>query len=112
MEHRLFINTGHTQNPEQKEAEFSATITPYLDLLFNRTPVKMPQIPDKFRLGLEQLDKDIQQGLIEKHYRLDHKARQIVPITDAANHLVIFIDMVKNEPEIAAYIRQKRGGDQ
>ena len=49
MDHRLFIDTGTTRNPEQKEAQFYANIAPFLDLIFNRTPVKMPEIPEQFR---------------------------------------------------------------
>ncbi len=112
MDHRLFIDTGTTRNPEQREAQFYANIAPFLDLIFNRTPVKMPEIPEQFRAGLEELDADLQRGQIEKHFHLDHEARQIRPKTDAANNLVIFVDMVKNDPEIAAYIQQERGGEQ
>lgn len=108
--HRLFIDTGTTRNPEQKEAEFTANITPFIDLIFNRTAVKMPQIPEPFIEGLKELDADIQRGEIEKHFQLDHEKRQIIPKTDAANNLVIFIDIVKTEePDLAAFIQQKGG---
>ena len=99
MKNSFWIDTGTTANPEQREAEFCKRITPFLDLLFNRTHIKIPEIPGEFRPTLEELAADIRLGQIEKHFHIDHKARQITPKTDAAQMLFVFIEALKEDAE-------------
>ena len=108
--HAFFLNAGAgANNPEQVEAHLAAQLAPFLDLLFNRTPVQMPEIPQQFRADLEQLDRDIAGGALARHFNIDTARKQITPRTDAANHLFIFANMVKDEPAIAKYLNGEGG---
>ena len=109
-ERAFFLNAGAAgNNREQIEAHLAAKITPFLDLLFNRTPAKLPPLPAEFRGDLEQLDADIARGELGRHFHIDTARKQITPRTDAANHLLIFADMVKDEPAIAKYLNGEGG---
>lgn len=95
-ESALSFNAGAgSNNPEQVEAILTAKIRPFLDLLFNRAPVKLPEnvpFPAFFRRELEQLDADIARGELGQHFHIDIAGRKITTKTGAAEHFLTFID--------------------
>lgn len=92
-EHKIDLIVPNHRNSEQREAFLTAYFQKYIDLLFNRTNIGIPTMPERFRVPIAEVDRDLQAGFFDRHFQIT--GNQIISKSDGAEMVMITAAMYR-----------------
>lgn len=94
-EHKIDLIVPNHRNPEQREAFLASYFQRYIDLIFNRTNINIPAMPERFRAPIAEVDRDLQSGFFDRHFQIT--GNQIISKSDGAEMVMITAAMYREE---------------